>query len=103
MIRVQVMLALFTFKPFVQLFLNKSMQLCRREALFLACFICSSDISIRFFLNAATLYHVKLISSSFADSESCSNFWQHSCWCASANWMSLLFNRALSNALFEFS
>lgn len=42
-------------------------------------------------------------SPSFADSESCSNFWQHSCWCVSASLTSLLFNRALSSALFEFS
>lgn len=83
MIEVQVMLV-FTLVSFRvktgQLFLNKSIQLCKRETLFLACFISSSDISIRFFLNAATLFRLKFISSSLADSESCSNFWQHSCW-----------------------
>ena len=39
----------------------------------------------------------------FPDSESLSNFCRQCCWCSSAWGMSLLFSRALSRALLEFS
>lgn len=96
----------------------------------LACLISSSAISMRFFLKATTRLPLKLVSSTrttqkrfsqynlhfthkksveymykpfFPDSESLSNFCRHCCWCSSAWGTSLLFRRALSSALLEFS